>query len=231
MNDTYSFFRYTLPGVLFLIELSILVIILDWDGVVNFIYSENNKLNGLNLTLVVLFLTSISFGIGAILSLFYRIFSCLKIDYSSFLKKVKENEFIDFDKLTPTIPAYRDIDLKKYGWVIVTSFWFERVGSSELIKGAVDRAQSLSNLLHNSAACLAGSFILPFILIFYIYRKGGLALFSCCGVILSFVVTVAVIYAHHKSYLDAKFTLKAFVEIILWNALKNEKAGKISKRK
>lgn len=222
MNDTYSFFRYTLPGVLFLIELTFAILFLDYSKVVNFIYSEQEKILTLNMTLTVIVLTFISFGFGALLSLFYRVIPNFKIDYSNFLLHLIDQKLIEIENYSPTVPKPPILNLKKYGWVIMSSLWFEKSESYESVKGSTARSQSLANLLHNSAASLAGSIIAFIFLIVFICLNGGFCNFQTKNLLISFISLIIFLILHTASYCDAKFTLKNFTEIVLWNSLKNK---------
>ncbi|MBW0435215.1 hypothetical protein HGB47_16505 [Leptospira yasudae] len=213
-----------------MIEFLISISILYFDSI------EKNNLvkdifnNSVAVALLTFLFTFGSFGIGSILSLFYRVFDFMKINYAELLNHFNNSGFINLEKLVPTLPKIKENLFSDFSWVLVTSIWFERAESCESVKGSIERAQSLSDLMHSAAASMIGS-ILNLIIIFVIILCKKFDAFLSCGVIFTIIFIGVILVMRVCSYFDARKTLKAFTEIILWNALSEEAIGKSRKKK
>ncbi|TGL02181.1 hypothetical protein EHQ43_17635 [Leptospira bouyouniensis] len=217
MNDAYSLFRYTLPGIVFILELTFCLLLLDFDGILKILKSLQNQTD---YTLLGIFITFFTIGVGSIFTLIYRSFPSFKIDYSSFLEELNKQKLIS--KTSIPFPFKDENEYYENAWVITSAIWYERSETENEIKGSKERSLSLANLMHNAAASMIGSFFIFLILIFYLYYK------HCQNIlftnfILSISLSISLFAAHLKSFIESKKALKNFTELVIWDTLKKSK--------
>ncbi|MBM9547777.1 hypothetical protein JWG40_12160 [Leptospira sp. 201903074] len=200
-----------------MIETIICLLIIDKS---KFICLFNHSLiSNINSTVFLAIITFFTIGIGYIFTIFYRVFPWFKLNYYEFLCLVRDKEIYNFDNISPTLLTKGKLDFKENGWIITSALWYERAESSNEIKGAKERSQSLANLLHSAAASMFGSiFTLLVVIIFTVtICKFSISLFW--GNLLAIIL----ILIHSVIFCGARKTMRLFTEFVLWNALKNDK--------
>jgi hypothetical protein len=158
MSDLYSFFRYTLPGVIFLFETSVAAWLLfpTWFSA-NIYGSGGPQAKSTNATIGLIVVTFSAGAIGYLLTVAYRAPSFFLIDYSAYIDYLVEKQYLDSRNIFLEWRNLGCIRKRKNAWIIISVLWFERTESSEKIKGAVERTQGLSHLLNSSAAIVIGT--------------------------------------------------------------------------
>ncbi len=177
MNELRNLLRHIIPGVVFAIELFILIFItLTCDGrsllINNIIQTKIGAAIG--------FLLVFS-GLGFIFSIihhifyhyFYRIlFIFFKSDYGSFINQMRNYGFLklkyDTDENVPS-----DVTFSPCGeWRIINTIWYSRIEESLILKGAHERRDKVSwDIAHGNGAALIGS-IFAFISWLYLFHSG-----------------------------------------------------------
>jgi hypothetical protein len=221
MSDLYSFFRYTLPGVLFLFETSVAAWILFPQWFTNQISNAGSQQTSTSSAAIGLIIATFAAGaIGYLLTLAYRAPSLFLIDYSVFIDDLIEKKYLDPSTILLTRKATGCIRRRKNSWIIISALWFERSESSAKIKGAVGRTQSLSHLLNSSAAIVTGTgFAILAITASLIWCS---ALPSWPRIVGAYASLVLALAAQWASCFDAKRTLFEFCKQVLTDTLAEE---------
>ncbi|AFM12367.1 hypothetical protein [Turneriella parva] len=225
MNDIYSFFRYILPGAVFIFELGLSLAILFPDSVHKTLDSSVAKNpHFLNAAVALILGTFTAIALGYLFTVFFRFPALFLIDYSRFVLKLSKLHYIEKCSLILRMKKEKCIKRRKTAWIIVSSIWFERSESSPRIKGATARTQSLSNILNSSAANTIGTFIAIIIVIETVACNWSSTSLSRV-IVVTFLLGLA-FAAQLDSCLDAKKTLQEFCEIIITNTLADEHKAK-----
>ncbi len=225
MNDLYSFFRYTLPGVLYLFEVAIAAWILfpDWVGTMT-LNNGDPQPQVFNAAVALIGATFTAGALGYLFTVAYRAPALFLIDYSDFISELITKKYLDRSKIVIRRAGgpkcLRKYFRKKNAWIIISALWFERTESSDQIKGAVERTQGLSHLLNSSAAIVTGTF-------FAALTVGGLLCFysqytSYLRIIIVFAGLTTFFVFQLISCLDAKRTLYEFCKQVLTDAFAEE---------
>ncbi|MCW7475602.1 hypothetical protein [Leptospira levettii] len=217
MNEAYSLFRYTLPGIVFTLELTFCLFLLNFKGILEVLKDMKNEAD---YTFIAILITFFTIGIGSIFTLIYRSFSNLKIDYSSFLKELEKQKLIKKNSIP--FPFKNEKEYFENSWVITSALWYERSEEKNGIKGSKERSLSLANLMHNAASSMIGSYLIPGFLICYLWYNDWKPI-EICKYFFSFGLSIFLICLHTKSFCESKKTLKNFTELVIWNSLKADK--------
>ena len=159
MEEARRFLRYVIPGLLFFIEVSIY---LFFSAHAQFIFSIREWGKDLAFPITIFLASG---GMGFLLGVLYHslywtigfrtfavnhiplIQDCVNRDWLK-LKRRANNSDLNVSQLTQT-----------GAWRVVTAYWHERREFSKRIKGANDRTDSLTDIMHGLGATLIGSLI------------------------------------------------------------------------
>jgi len=159
MNEVRQFMRYVIPGVVFFVELFIYILLTDYYYAKKMWDFFSNVGGGINLLLL-------SAGVGFIFSIIhhslYWTFWCkynLAVDHRKMLGQAKNDKYLELkDMYLKNDIEPNDINQKE-AWRIVCKIWHTRKETSNRIKGANERAESLSDLAHGSGTVLVGALL------------------------------------------------------------------------
>ena len=126
-------------------------------------------------------------------------------------------------KNNETLPANATIS-KSEAWEIVSAIWHERRESSQIIKGADNRASSLSDLVHSMGAARVASFLAPLIALVLVaeYAKFSLAPGDIARFIGMIMLALIIIGLHHCAYRDTGLSAQRVIDQMLYDALLKE---------
>lgn len=172
MEEARRFLRFSLPGLIFIIELAILPLIFTGD--LNIYFDEINNIGAG--APVILFL--VAAGVGYLLANIYHFFHNNKflkifpVNHKKLLMDLEKKKLLVFYELTDT-GEDKEVDLndlkKMDAWNITTSLWHGMKGTSKDIREATPRVKSLADLAYGLGASLIGSVIVLFIALPYFF--------------------------------------------------------------
>ncbi|RHX83665.1 hypothetical protein [Leptospira stimsonii] len=186
MNDFYSIFRFALPGISSITEFIILFSLsMNWKSVLQITQDKNSNLPS---TLEIALFTFFTIGIGFIYNLIYRTMPCMRIDYSAFANKLKNDKLISIDfKDFATGQSVLDKITKENAWGIFNTLWHSRSGNSPLIKEATERSEKFAHLLRNSGTSLIG--FATALMVYYLVVLNFYEYFDRCRLFLFFYIS------------------------------------------
>lgn len=175
MQEYRRFFRYLMPSLVLIIEIFIYLTITDCEQTKRFfknIIMPNGTANGnsiekLAAMIIATFLASGGFGylLGTIYHTFFFPFNYL-VDHRQLIKNIHSIDLLQLKKLCNN-GEEENIAIENLTnmnvWHIITSFIHERVESSEKIKGAIDRLDSLADIMHGNGTTFIGSWFAVFL--------------------------------------------------------------------
>lgn len=217
MDEAQRFLRYILPGVIFLIEVFIALVLLD--------PAIMKKLKSLATVGGILTLVVSSGGIGALLSMLYFFIFRRLCKWGLYINHVPLlKDSVIHERLKITLRETREaisLDLltPEAARRIVTALWAEFKDRNTIGEAVNSRARSLLNIVHGFGATLLGSliaFILPAIK------------YSCVseGFSLNFVYIILstfFIIAHLGTYITTFKHTNGVIGMLFCKALEEEK--------
>ena len=217
MDEARRFVRYIMPGIVFILEVLIFLSISDPNQLKCFIKNIGIITSHEGIGLIVV--TLLSGGLGYIFSNVYY-FSrnfCegkLSVDHRDLLINACDKEWIRF-----TSKNCKDLTAED-GWQIVTALWKSRLESSEKIKSADQRMDSLSDIFHG-----LGTSVVASCLAFVVWAIAAI-LWSTTGFswgeIIVPIISITIIYTFYSNYMKTKNSLENIIKIILTEELRKE---------
>lgn len=178
MDEFKKFLRYIVPGILFVLELLIILFFSHpryfGENLEKIIPSANIETSIVSTALLGLLITG---GLGVLFGSIYHvlfhimrislslcIFRWFYIDTLRVLKAAEKNKWIQFKNWETNEIIPSDNLTQSGAWRIVTSYWNERLKKETgIIASADDRLKSFSDILHgtgtNLVACLIAIFV------------------------------------------------------------------------
>lgn len=231
MNETRRFLRYVIPGLLFMLEVVCYLII----SAHSIFFDKISKFNG-----SVLDKTWIAIVIGAFLTsgalgyLFSNIFhsisnfchwrgwSSLIVDHRPLLRDAQNNGWM---RIVPESPER--IMRSDQAWSIVTAFWQSRIETSDEIKGANDRINSLTDIQFGLGASIIASVLsLPVWLCVHKSLTNNIFLCQGCGVVIAVIVAVLISIAFAYNYRVVASHIERVLYVIISDVMQIEVTGK-----
>ena len=163
MEEPKRFLRHVMPGLVFLIELAIYLWLPDQDlkwitRNLPLSLDSTEKLIG-----TAIFAVFVSGGLGYLLSIIYHtLVAPFTLNYGDILSDLVDKKVLDVHAVSQPFPVpmrhFLTYSRKSiYYWAIGTALWHSRRETSQKIKGASPRADSLFDLCHSAGATLTGS--------------------------------------------------------------------------
>lgn len=200
MDGMKKFLRYVVPGLVVVVEFSLLLGLLLFFKDVPLLkqcLQRAVKLGDGVGGAISLFL--LSGGLGALLATLYHLIisTCFvdrfNVDYSQLLKFFEENNIVQFRSWDDQkIVSYKR--LNKVGqWRVLTALWHGCTGESEVLKQAERRAETLHDIAHSLGTQLIGAFlVIIMIVLFEMYYSLHFGWF--------YVVPVFLFYIHFLAF-------------------------------
>lgn len=214
--ETYRrFLRFVIPGLIFLIELSLYLVLSSYTEFLALInIPEHNIAVPISVLLV-------SGGIGAFFAAVYH--SLYLFPVIRWITIDHRPAIIDFEKIGWLELRRRDNDQRIEGkkltqrvaWRIVSAFWYKKGISSKRIKGAYPRVNTLNDIMHGTGTTVVGSFSAVLAWIF-IYSKLSNGYSSNYFFILPFLIFLLHLYHYRALVKD----FRSIVEIIMMDELR-----------
>ena len=217
MNDIRSFIRYLAPGITFVVELALLLILADPLAAPSWLTQLKEYANLGTVFGGVLALG----GLGYLISGFHHnlYWSRLGARYAA----IDSRDFIvRLQNMGRLKLKFQDgsnsdalVKLSAAGaWRVVTALWYTRRKSSERIKGATTRADSLSDLTHGAGSALVAC-VMSIVVAYFLAYKG----FDQVCIYLMLPVSVFLPYMHWRSYRFTGKQTQGFAELVLFEEL------------
>lgn len=158
MKSQYSdfhFFRYLIPGLVFLVVLAMLVIVGEPD-LRRSIWTSLGKLDSGGAVAVLLSLIFSSGGLGYLFSILHHCFlnfSCYGPDYTDVAAKILggENKPLRPSVLTPEWPSSLS---RRSAWLVVTTYWHSSTSGSKMLDKALHMTERHSDYMHGAGSSL-----------------------------------------------------------------------------
>jgi hypothetical protein len=153
MEEARRFFRYVIPGLLFFIEISLYLFFSACTQFSQFLREYGKDLS----FPVTVFLASggVGFLFGVIYSIGFREFG--GVNYKPLIQDCVERGWLKLVLRKDGTNLSSSEVTQSVAWRIVTSYWHERRESSEKIKAANARTDSLTDIMHGLGATIVGS--------------------------------------------------------------------------
>lgn len=232
MQEYRRFFRYLMPSLVLIIEVFIYLLITDYKQIKCFFQNifMNSATNGNSIaTLVTIIITAFlaSGGFGYLLGTIYHILFFHKnkyvktylVDHLRLLKNIRLTRLLQLRKLCDN-GIEEDIVEKDLNclnaWHIITSFIHERVNSSERIKGAINRLDSLADIMHGAGTTFIGSWFAVFLwyVIHYKCLKNPTTINNYF-----FILPIIIIIMHFYNFLRIAKAYQGVINIIILDEL------------
>lgn len=226
MEEARRFFRYVVPGLVLIMELFLyLWVSIDLFPTANeygFYKFIKELLSGGSVAIpLTIFLSS--GGIGFLLGSIYHTVSWtigirpLVVDHTQLIKDAIKRGWLELENRNDG-NSFNGNNLSRSGsWFIVTSFWHERKGSSERIKAANARIDSLTDIMHGLGTVFIGS-IVAFIFWIFVYYK-FLGKWPC---IYYYAIPITMSGVHLRNYCLVVNHFQIVFDIIMANELRAE---------
>jgi hypothetical protein len=217
MSDFRSFVRYLVPGIAFLIELALLLTFANSHSAFSWL-SQSRKTADLGAVFGgVLALGGLGYFISILHhTLYWSSFGSwyAAADLRSLLRQLEKAGFLSLtfqDGSNPTPPA----ELSRAGaWRVVTALWHGRRESSQRIKGANPRADSLSDLMHG-----AGSALVACVLSIVVALLVSCQIFDHVNLYAILPAAFFLLFVHWICYRHTGAHAQGFVELVLFDEL------------
>jgi len=160
MNEVSKFFRYVLPGLIFMIQLLVGIGISEgWETIAK-LFKDNLFKDNLSIFLSVFL---VSGALGYLFSLIYHAsywFRYLEvIDHRAIFKELDKDNIIEIIKPDGTIKDAQSLN-NKDAWSILTRYWFSNYEEYKCIKELEDKfIESFANVVHGNGTTVIASFI------------------------------------------------------------------------
>lgn len=227
MNEAQRFLRYVTPGLVFLAETLILLLILFPDWTV----AQVNAVKG-NEALGVIFATLLmSGGIGFIFSVVHHVihwtrFDARMLDHSGLIARLRAREVIQLVDARTNIPISDNVVVTRVdAWVIATSLSNERLTTSEQIKGADLQVGVLVNMMHTTGTTRTAT-VVAWLVAFAIAAHVGHFSSEFAPVVRFIVANIVaglLLFVQHENYKRVSQLAQGLVEEVLHDALLMEK--------
>lgn len=169
MEDYKKFFRYVMPGLVFIIEVSVYLLLSEFEKFICLIKDNlGNLKDGIGIAVTAFLLSG---GIGYLLGVFYHtLFHMIRnkksfwgyfiVDHLALIKDAIENtEFLELKNRENGEVISVDRLTQSGAWRIVTVFLNTRWMSSKRIKSAKQRLESYGDVMHGAGTTFIGSVI------------------------------------------------------------------------
>lgn len=224
MDDARRFFRYVIPGLTFIIELSLFFLLSNPE---KFLHEIIKMFSNRDLGFGAPFVLFIASGaLGFLLGIIYHFLYWLPIirrhmvDHSPMIKKM-----IDIGWLRIKFCDSCNVDKKEItqsgAWRILTAFWHSRKNSSKIIKGANDRIDSLGNTVHGLGTVFIGAVMSFPVWWLFNYKTINICLDTRWIVIL-FCVYVLIICIHLANFHAIVRDFNSIIDIVMMEQIRNE---------
>lgn len=232
MKETRRFLRYVIPGLVFIIEVSLYLCLFSCQGFVKSIKDIGNNLN-VNIAFPVLVFLA-SGGIGFFLGVIYHTifgtagFQLLAVDHRPLIEDVDRRGWLRLQRRGTGITVNATNLTQPGAWRIVNSFWHERTGSSERIKAANQVIDYLTDIMHGLGIALIGSVIavLAWLFIHFKFPAKFPWLVPCERFL--YIIPFIIIIFHFINFQRVAKNFQSVVDIIISDELQEEfsKKGK-----
>lgn len=233
MDEAQRFLRYVTPGLVFFVETLVLLLILLPNWTVDKLNTFKEK-EGLGVIFATLL---ISGGIGFVFSVVHHVFDwklpwklwklqIASVDHSGLIARLRATKVIELVDASNDCSITDNVVVdREDAWVIMTSLWYERLTTSEHIKGSALRVRMLADMIHTTGAVRIASVIA---LCFAIAITAHVTSFSwqACPVvrfIIAIIIGVVLFLVHHANYIHVGKLEQGVVEEVLYDALVAEK--------
>ncbi len=167
MDEAKRFIRYVIPGIVFIIEVIFYLIISARYAIIHIISSSELADSNKSIAIVLAALLT-SGGLGYIFSNIYyflvHTFTYFDVDHRRLLRDAEEHKWIKLsDKECEKLKVNK-------AWIIVVALWKGSPESSEEIKSADNRMDSLADILHGLGTSAVAS-LLALIVWIYLHLK------------------------------------------------------------
>lgn len=232
MEEARRFLRYVVPGLILIIEVSLYLGISAYEDFIS-IFKENVIDKDISVPLSVFLASG---GIGFLLGIIYRDLLILLnwisgIKFSFFIRHL----IVDHVSLIKDAVdgSHNWIELKERGdckkvdismlkqdgaWRIVTSFWHERKETSDSIKSANARIDSMTDIMHGLGTSFIGSIVASILWVIIYYKLFGFWPYYCYFYILPIVLPIL----HFINYQKVVKDCQSVIHIIMSDVLQKE---------
>ena len=220
MKEAQRFLRYVIPGLIFLIEVSLYLFLSTPYEFVQFV--KDWKLLKNSGTPISTFL--ISGGLGFFFGVFYHVLywrGCLPVVKHCRLIKVAINR--NWLKLNQEFNV-KELD-QMQAMCLIMAFWHERKESSIRIKEANPRVESLTDIMHGLGTAFIGS-IIAIPLWLFIYWKFAEKSPCTFSFVITLIISLLVVITHYYNYKNVVTNVQRVVNIIIADELEEEYSKK-----
>jgi hypothetical protein len=220
MDEARRFLRYVTPGIIFALELTILLFVLRPEWKLEKLL-EFGKDSGIATILVALLASG---GLGFIFSTIHHHLHSLKwcdlMDHTQVINQLRNEGVLDLQGLDKTY-----IPTKKQAWVIVTAVWHQRLKTCDKIGSVEPRTKDLVDIMHSmgTARVASGTAVLvAFGSVFATACCGQLSL-PMCRVLSAVGIAVGAYSIFQIGYVRTARLAQAVIDEVLSDALHAEK--------
>lgn len=233
MDDARRFFRYVVPGLvfLFLVILYLVLSLLGRKDILSCFFSQffNNSWSSVG---VIITAFVASGAIGFILTSIYYVcywsncwdYLCLpSLDHRRVLEDLVEHKYLQIKNRRNEEIINMSLINKSAVWCIFTAYWREHLENSKRIKGAKEGVHRLGDIMHGLGTTFIGSILaIPvwiFIYLLIIGPRAFCSLYSPCVFLLYFQSSSFLPYYYQYSFAVSfiKITQKQYSNAkILW---------------
>ncbi|MEI8173670.1 MAG: hypothetical protein WCH07_09335 [Deltaproteobacteria bacterium] len=228
MADARRFFRYVIPGLTFIIEISIYFWLSNPGKFHNSILTI---FSGKDVGIGAFFALFIASGaLGFLLGIIYHFLywlPCVRpcmVDHSPLIKKMMGFGWVELKYCDSCDVEQKEIT-QAGAWRILTAFWHSRRGSSEIIKGANERIDSLGNTVHGlGTACVGALISYPLWIFIQCYLGNFNPPLSICWSLFFFAAFfyIAILIFHIANYLAIVRDFNSIINIVTTQQIRSE---------
>lgn len=227
MEDYKRFFRYVIPGLVFIIEVSVYLLLSEFEKFISLIKDNlGNLKDGIGIAVTAFLLSG---GIGYLLGVFYHtLFHIVRnidkfwgyfiVDHLALIKDtVESTEFLELRNRENGVAISVDRLTQSGAWRVVTVFLNTRMESSERIKAAKQRLESYGDIMHGAGTTFIGSILAIFVWLL-IYKQ----LSNNCFPVWIFLFSILISFIHLCTYANVVKDYQSVSNIMIANELQEE---------
>ncbi|MFA5793923.1 MAG: hypothetical protein WC980_02465 [Candidatus Brocadiia bacterium] len=223
MNEARRILRYIFPSAALFIELGFYLFLCHTPSIRNAVADATKTGSDISATTLLIFAAT---GIGYLLGMIYHVlywtkrFDYCGVNHQEVIISAEKMKWLELRRQNDDTEVKANALSRAGAWHVVSGTWHAGRETSCIIKGANERTDSLSDIVHGFGTALIGSvFALCFWLIL-LFKNGTTSI--PWNIIPVFILALVIIGIHGISYKTAVKRAEGVIEILFLGALKYE---------
>lgn len=217
-TSTFHFFRYLIPGLVFLIVLAVLVIVGE-PKLRDSVWNSFQELDPDSAAALLISLIFSSGGLGYLFSVLHHLFlnfSCHGQDYTDEAGKILGGEK---KPLRPSVvaPDWPSSLSRRSAWLVVTTYWHSSTSGSEMLDKALHMTERHSDYMHGAGSSYIATIaaVIAAIVLRLVFDWTSPTWNEASAALLAFVLIIVMRLSYKQTVIIAERSVKG----VLWRHL------------